>query len=235
MLSPTKKILFVCSVGFLSIFFSGIVSGGQTTEGPPFSIEQAIISENKNLAENSQTIAGENLRELETTVGAVKHDNYADLYRKIINKNKEILRLKKQLGLDTWKEENLKIPMSISLLKFFRSTFSDSLWYKKLYETDVNFWTLVSAILFLWLVSSSKLRRTKSNQSAKFSDNGDSSNSGLDESDLSSDFESRLDLARAFVATGEISQAQVILKGIITSGDASQRNEAKLMLESMSI
>lgn len=164
---------------------------------------------------------------------SAQSDTYADLYQKLIIKNREIALLKAQISYALNEKESSSRTLSINRGGAAREKYSDLAWYKSFVNFDINLWTLVSSVLFLWLISRPNLRATHAIEAEQKSDYSSMSGTGISELDTSLGFESKLDLARALMDVGDTDGARRILEGVMISASSDHRKEAASMLDSL--
>ena len=184
----------------------------------------AAIAENPDLDSQLEAISEDRL------LTFVQSDTYVDLYQKLIIKNREIALLRAQIGYDLNEKESSSRTPSFNRGRVISERSSDLLWYKSFGNFDFNLWTLVSSVLFLWLILRPNLRAIEAEQKPDYSS---MSETGIGELDTSLGFESKLDLARALMDVGDTDGARRILEGVMISASSDQRKEAVSMLNSL--
>jgi len=187
----------------------------------------AAIAETPDLGFQLEAISDDRL------LTSVQSDAYADLYQKLIIKNREIALLRAQISYDLHEKEISSKTLSVNGGGAARERHSDLVWYKSFTNFDINLWTLVSSVLFLWLISRPTLRATQAIEARQKSDYSSLSETGISELDISLGFESKLDLARALMDVGDTDGARRILEGVMISDSSHHRKEAASMLDSL--
>ena len=183
------------------------------------------LSKNLNFETNLTSISADPVSSLKKT------DSYADLYGQLINKNREIIVLKSQLGADLTRQESITSTSNGGWSFVSGNGSVTALWFKKLLNFDTNFWTVVSVILFLWLIVRPSLKSNKTAEIEEKYDGSQARDFEINRLDSLQDFESKLDLARAFMDIGDTEQSRKILESVLTSESAVHRKEAKQMLD----
>ena len=187
----------------------------------------AVIAETPDLGSQLEAISDDSL------LTSVQSDTYADLYQKLIIKNREIALLRAQIGYDLVEKESSLRALSVNGGRVASERSSDLFRYKSLVNFDINLWTLVSSVLFLWLISRPNLRATHAIEVEQKSDYANISETGISELDTSLGVESKLDLARALMDAGDTDGARRILEGVMISASSDHRKEAVSMLDSL--
>ena len=191
------------------------------------SFSTTAIAETPDLGSQLEAVSDERL------LTSVQSDTYADLYQKLIIKNREIALLRAQISYDLHEKEISSKTLSVNGGGAVRERHSDLVWYKSFANFDINLWTLVSSVLFLWLISRPNLRATHAIEAEQKSDYSSMSGTGISELDTSVGFESKLDLARALMDVGDTDGARRILEGVMISASSDHRKEAASMLDSL--
>lgn len=187
----------------------------------------AAMGETSDVGPQLGTISDDSLRTF------AQSDIYADLYNKLIIKNREIASLRARVGYDLDEKEISSRTPSANGERATSERLSDLLWYKGLANFDINFWTLVSSVLFLWVIFRPQSKRTHAIEARQRPDYSSRSEAGIGELDTLLDFESKLDLARALMDVGDSDGARRILESVMISASSDHRNEAAAMLDSL--
>ena len=187
----------------------------------------AAIAETPDLGFQLEAISDDRL------LTSVQSDTYADLYQKLIIKNREIALLRAQISYDLNEKESSSRTLSINGAGAVRERHSDLVWYKSFMNFDINLWTLISSVFVLWLILRPKLRATNAIGGEQKSDYSGMSETGISELDTSLGVESKLDLARALMDVGDTDGARRILEGVMISASSDHRKEAASMLDSL--
>ena len=187
----------------------------------------AAMAETSDLSSQLEAISDDSFRTF------AQSDIYADLYNKLIIKNREIALLRAQIGYDLNEEEIPSRTLSVNGGRVTSERPSDLLWYKGLANLDINLWTLVSSVLLLWLIFRPQSKPIHAIEAGQRLDYSSLSEAGIGESDTPLDFESKLDLARALMDVGDSDGARRILEGVMISASSDHRNEAASMLDSL--
>jgi FimV-like protein len=185
------------------------------------------MAETSDLSSQLEAISDDSFRTF------AQSDIYADLYNKLIIKNREIALLRAQIGYDLNEEEIPSRTLSVNGGRVTSERPSDLLWYKSLANLDINLWTLVSSVLLLWLIFRPQSKPIHAIEAGQRLDYSSLSEAGIGESDTPLDFESKLDLARALMDVGDSDGARRILEGVMISASSDHRNEAASMLDSL--
>ncbi len=187
----------------------------------------AAMVETSDVGSQLEAISDDSLRTF------AQSDIYADLYNKLIIKNREIALLRAQIGYDLNEKEISSRTPSVNGERVTSERLPDLLWYKGLANFDINLWTLVSGVLFLWLIFRPQSKPTHAIEAGQRPDYSSMSEAGTGELDTPLDFESKLDLARALMDVGDSDGARRILEGVMISASSDHRNEAASMLDSL--
>ena len=191
------------------------------------SFNTTAVAETPNLGSELEAILDDRL------LTSVQFDTYADLYQKLIIKNREIASLRAQISYDLNEKESSSRTLSVNGAGATRERHSDLVWYKSFMNFDINLWTLVSSVFVLWLILRPNLRATHAIGAEQKSDYSGMSETGISELDTSLGFESKLDLARALMDVGDTDGARRILESVMISASSDHRKEAASMLDSL--
>ena len=143
------------------------------------SFSTTAIAETPDLGSQLEAVSDERL------LTSVQSDTYADLYQKLIIKNREIALLRAQISYDLHEKEISSKTLSVNGGGAVRERHSDLVWYKSFANFDINLWTLVSSVLFLWLISRPTLRATQVIEAKQKSDYSSMSGTGISDGGVS--------------------------------------------------
>ena len=141
--------------------------------------------------------------------------------------------MRAQIDYDLNEKESSSTTFSVSSDFSLNERFYELLWFKGLFNFDINLWTLVSSVLFLWLILRPHFRSYHAIEADQKPDYSSMSETGVGELDSSLGFESKLDLARALVDVGDTDGARKILEGVMISASSDHQKEAASMLSSL--
>ncbi len=214
-------------IGTVGLFCVNILAYSEEVEPSILSSDTAVIAKTQESGFQLDVIADQSLR------GFAHSDTYADLYAKLTTKNREIALLKAQIRYNLNEKESSVTALNASRDFFSSGSLRDPIWYKNLLNFDINLWTLVSSVFFVWLILLYNLRSYHDIKVDQKSGDPRMGEVGISEVDTSLGFESKLDLARAFMDAGNIDGAREILKDVMVSDSADHRKEATSMLDSL--
>jgi FimV-like protein len=226
-LRPVIKNLQIIIIAAVFVFCVNVSCASEVVEPFILSTNAAVTAETLDLATHLE-IGSDN-----GSLSFPPSSTYADLYAKLAIKNREIALLRAQVGYDFTEKESSATTQGVSERFFSSEGFLNPLVYKSLLNFDVNLWTLVSSVLFVWLILRSHLRPYRTIIADQKPDVSRMSEAGIGELDVSLGFESKLDLARALMDAGETDAAREILEGVVASASADHRKEATSMLDSL--